>query len=70
LTRAVNRNHETLGVGLTVHDLRRTFATASGDIGNPPEIHSALLNHKPATLTLKVYDKSKDPKRGREALVR
>jgi integrase len=70
LTRAVNRNHETLGSGYTVHDLRRTFATAHGEIGTAPEILSALLNHTPSTLAAKVYNKAKNLQPRREAMER
>lgn len=59
LTRALNRNRDKLGVGdATIHDLRRTFATAHGSIGTPKEIRSALLNHAPEGITAKVYDQS------------
>lgn len=69
LTRAVNRNRKLLGIGdATVHDLRRTFATWHGEIGTPPEILSALLNHTPATITAKVYDLSTNLEPRRQAM--
>lgn len=59
LTRALNRNRDRLGIGdATIHDLRRTFATAHGSIGTSKEIRSALLNHAPDGITARVYDKS------------
>ncbi len=57
LTRALNRNRDSLGVGdATIHDLRRTFATVHGELGTPPEILKALLNHTPTEITEKVYN--------------
>ena len=58
-TRALSRNREKLGVagaddlenrktfgGAVLHDLRRSFSTWNSEIGNPPYIVEALLNHK------------------------
>jgi integrase len=59
LTRALNRNRDKLGIGdATVHDLRRTFATWNGEIGTPPEVLSALLNHGPKSITEQVYNQA------------
>lgn len=57
LTRALNRNRALLGIGdATIHDLRRTFATQHGELGTPPEILKALLNHTPTEITEQVYN--------------
>ena len=59
LTRALNRNRNRLGIGdATVHDLRRTFATWHGEIGTPPEVLAALLNHSPQSITEQVYNRA------------
>ena len=59
LTRALNRNRDRLGIGdATVHDLRRTFGTWHGEIGTPPEVLSALLNHSPKSITEQVYNRA------------
>jgi integrase len=57
LTRALNRNRDKFNIGDgTVHDLRRTFATAHGELGTPPEILKGLLNHTPQEVTERVYN--------------
>lgn len=59
LTHAVARHRDALGIGeATVHDLRRTFATWHAELGTPPDILAALLNHTPTTITARVYDRS------------
>lgn len=69
LTRALNRNREKLGIGdATVHDLRRTFATWHSEIGTPPEVLSALLNHAPATITGQVYNRATNVEPRRRAM--
>ena len=58
-TMAIHKNRTELGLvgsedpdkpktygGATIHDLRRTFSTWHAEIGNPPYIVEALLNHK------------------------
>lgn len=70
LTRALNRNRATLGIGdATVHDLRRTFATWHGELGTPPEVISALLNHAPTTITAQVYNRASNLEPRRKAMV-
>jgi integrase len=69
LTRALNRNRAVLGIGdATVHDLRRTFATWHGEIGTPPEVISALLNHAPTTITGQVYNRASNLEPRRRAM--
>jgi integrase len=66
LTCAIFRHRVALGIGdATVHDLRRTFATAHGELGTPSDILSGLLGHTPTTITRAVYDHSTlmEPKR-------
>ena len=55
----VIRYRDVLGINDgTLHDLRRSFATAHGDIGTAPEIISALLNHTPTSITARVYNRA------------
>lgn len=69
LTRALNRNRHVLGIGdATVHDLRRTFATWHGELGTPPEILSALLNHSPTNITGQVYNRASNIEPRRKAM--
>jgi integrase len=71
LTRALNRNREILGIGdATVHDLRRTFATWHGELGTPPDVISALLNHAPTTITGQVYNRASNIEPRRQAMNR
>lgn len=64
ITRALNRNREALGLDVEgpdaarVHDFRRTFATWHGELGTPPEVLSALLNHAPTHITAAVYNRA------------
>jgi integrase len=70
LTRALNRNRAVLGIGdATVHDLRRSFATWHGEIGTPPEVLSALLNHTPTTITGQVYNRASNLEPRRKAMI-
>ncbi len=69
LTRALNRNREALGIGdVTVHDFRRSFATWHGEIGTPPEVLSALLNHTAKTITERVYNRATNIEPRRKAM--
>lgn len=43
------------GVKFTVHDLRRTFATAASVCGVPHELIKRLLNHKTGDVTTQHY---------------
>ncbi len=69
ITQGYIRGRDKLGVGdAVVHDLRRTFATWHGEIGTPPEILSALLNHAPTTMTGKVYNRATNIEPRRRAM--
>ena len=50
--------------------MRRTFATWHGEIGTPPEILSALLNHAPVGMTAKVYNRAENIEPRRRAMER
>lgn len=54
----------------TIHDLRRTFATLHAQIGTPPHIIEALLNHKSGQVSgvAKIYNRYRYLKEMREAL--
>ncbi len=70
LTRALNRNREKLGIGdATVHDLRRSFATAHGELGTPPDVIAGLLNHTVPGVTAR-YNRAVNLARRREAMTR
>ena len=47
-----------LGASFSSHDLRRSVATRLGDAGMPDEIITRVLNHVPASLAGRVYDRS------------
>jgi integrase len=69
LTRALNRNREALSIGgATVHDLRRVFATAHGELGTPLDILRLLLNHAPTTVTEKHYNLARNLEPCRRAM--
>ena len=69
ITQGYIRGRDKLGVGdAVIHDLRRTFATCHGEIGTPPEILSALLNHAPTTMTAKVYNRATNIEPRRRAM--
>lgn len=69
LTRALNRNRETLSIGYaTIHDLRRVFATAHGELGTPLDILRLLLNHAPMTVTEKHYNLARNLEPCRKAM--
>lgn len=42
---------ESAKVNFTLHDLRRTFATVSSEIGTPPYLLKKILNHKSGDVT-------------------
>jgi integrase len=69
LTRALNRNREILGIGnATIHDLRRVFATAHGELGTPLDVLRLLLNHAPTTITEKHYNLARNLEPCRKAM--
>lgn len=69
LTRAFNRNRKLLGIGdATIHDLRRAFATVHGELGTPPEILKALMNHTPQEITERVYNHASNIEPRRKAM--
>jgi len=71
LTMAFTRNRDKFGIGdATIHDLRRTFATVHGNIGTPPEVIGALLNHTPATITGRIYNRALMIEQRRRAMER
>jgi integrase len=54
----------------TPHDLRRTCATKLADFGTDPHIISRILNHKPAGITARVYNKHRYEKQIQKALIK
>ncbi len=68
---ALHDNLDSLGMQhFVVHDLRRTAATLMASIGVDTLVVSAILNHTPAGITQKVYERySRDPEK-KQALER
>lgn len=58
--------------GWTVHDLRRTAATAMAEMGTPPHVVERILNHTSGTMTpiARVYNRHAYEAEMREALER
>jgi integrase len=70
-SRALMRLRRRLGVkGVGTHDLRRTVATGLGDMGVADEIIERVLNHAPATVTRKHYNRAERFEEMRAALER
>ena len=58
-----------LGIpGFTPHDLRRTCSTKLGEMLVPGHLIDRIMNHKPAGITDRVYNKYDYLKEKREAL--
>lgn len=56
--------------GWTLHDLRRTWSTRSAELGTPPHVIEAVLNHLTGTISplARIYNRAKYQSEMRDAL--